>query len=75
MTEVPGHPQYRWLKVGEPLTRNALWYDEDPAGTTVALQPTRLYTMDRSALAECHRGRDHDWPSDAHGLCGIVVPK
>lgn len=73
---VPGYPDFRWAKKGEKLLFGALWFNEDPEDTTVCLEATdypRLYKMDRGIMAEIHRCRDKNWPSRAHGLCGVVV--
>ena len=74
---VPGHSDFRWAKKGEQLPTSALWFDEDPEDTTVRLECTKysgLYKMARDTLTEIHNDRHKDWPSDAHGLCGVVVP-
>ncbi len=71
---------YRWLKRTESLNKAALWFDEFPDDRPKDRKPLRqsgvvdLFYMDRAEMRTSHAARDKDWPSDAHGLCGIVVP-
>ena len=77
MTRNTAPPGYRWLGMDEPLFADARWFDASPEGVIASLPKTEhpdIYDPAPTFLLECHAERHKDWPSDAHGLCGIVVP-
>lgn len=71
-------PGYRYLKLSERVPDNACWYDEDPAGTEAPLMQIHgqpgIFQARLSDLRKWHAQRHKEWPSDAHGTCGVVVP-
>ncbi len=73
---VPKLPDWRWLKAKEPVPAGACWYDSHPSGTGMNLEATadaNIYEAALTTLLYLHDERGKDWPSDCHGLCGIVV--
>jgi len=81
MTQPCPDPGYRWAKPNEGLVDGeAAWYDEDPPGT---IWPEGFPPPDEKGvlhppfdwiLKTQRERKGKEWPSDSHGLCGVVVP-
>jgi len=77
--EIPGYPEWRWLRSNEEVSSGVRWFDVDVGGTsfvqTVVKRSENMYCMGIPAMVDAHNSRGREWPSDAHGLCGLVVRK
>ena len=69
---------YEWHPTNEPLRDFSLWYDEHPKGTLFSMRKwmpdlPHVYCVDYLVLKSVHSNRyGKPWPSDAHGLCGVI---
>lgn len=58
------------------MNEDARWFDVCPADSSIKLEPTDdecIYRAEVGVLRRIHSARDRPWPSDAHGVFGIVV--
>ena len=70
-----GTHSFRWLGPHEDVPAEAFWFDAAPDYAFPTTEHESLFACERSDLQTWHNNRKpRSWPSNAHGLCGIVVP-